>query len=178
MKRIFRYLKGTIDKGIVYRPSYNSGVLECYADADHGGDNMTGRSTSGVVCIYSGGAISWSSQRQQSVAISTTEAEIVAASECAKKVVWLKRLLGECTTLKDMPILRVDNQAAVRLAQNPEYHRRTKHIRLRHFFVREKVTEGELGIQHVSTEEQVADIMTKPLHFPTFKKFCKLLGLD
>jgi len=177
VKRIFRYLKGTCEYGIVYRPDYKPRVLECYSDADHGGDSTTGRSTSGVVCIYAGGAISWLSQRQQSVAISTTEAEVMAASEATREAVWLKRLLGEIVALHGVPILQVDNEAEVRLAQNPENHRRTKHIAIRHFFIREKVMEGEINVQRVSTEEQLADIFTKPLHKPRLLSMCVGLGL-
>jgi hypothetical protein len=177
VKRILRYLKGTSDTGIVYQPNAKPGVLECYSDADHGGDTETGRSTSGVACIYAGGAISWLSQRQTTVAISTTEAEIVAASEAAREAVWLKRLLSEITYLKGIPVLYIDNEAAIKLAQNPEYHRRTKHIRLRHFFIREKVAENEVAVQRVPTEEQVADIFTKPLHKPKLQILCSNLGL-
>ena len=103
----------------------------CYSDTDYAGDTSSSRSTTGVVCIYSGGAISWLSQRQSSVAISITEAEIVAASEAAREVVWLKRLLNELVALDGVPEIQIDNEAAIRLAQNPEYHRRTKHIQTR-----------------------------------------------
>jgi len=149
VKRIFRYLRGTTDVGIVYKPQQNRKTLVCYSDADHGGDKTSERSTTGVICVYSGGAISWLSQRQMSVAISTTEAEIVAASEAAREVMWLKRLLNDIVGLEGIPEIQVDNEAAIRLAQNPEYHRRTKHILTRHFFVREKVTEGEIGVQKI-----------------------------
>lgn len=87
--------------------------MECYSDADHGGDQPSGRSTTGVMCLYAGGAISWHSQKQVSVAISTTEAEIFAASEAACEVVWLTRLLTAMTVLKGTPQLQVDNEAAV-----------------------------------------------------------------
>lgn len=91
MKRIFLHLKETIDKAVIYKPGSKRDLLECCSDADHGGDTLTGRSASGVVCIYADGAISWFSQRQTSVVISTTETEIVAASESAREIVWLKR---------------------------------------------------------------------------------------
>ena len=149
VKRIFRYLQGTIDRGLVYKPDYMEGVIECYNDADHGGDQSTARSTTGVVCLHAGGAISWLSQRQSSVAISTTEAEIVAASERACETVWLKRLLSEMISLKKKPELLVDNESAVKLAQNPEFHKRTKHIRIRHFYVRELMAEGQINVERV-----------------------------
>lgn len=178
VKRIFRYLQGTSDHGIVYQPDYKKGIIECYSDADHGGDHSSGRSTTGVMCLYSGGAISWLSQKQASVAISTTEAEIVAASEAAREAVWLKRLLSIMTVLKDSPCLQVDNEAAVKLAHNPELHRRTKHIQIRHFFVRELVTEGEIQVIRVSSELQLADMLTKPLHKPRLELLIREIGLQ
>lgn len=177
VKRIFRYLRGTLDDGITYKPDENKNSLICYSDADHGGDKATGRSTSGVVCIYSGGAISWQSQRQATVAISTTEAEVVAASEAAREVVWLKRLLSDITNFSEIPEIYVDNEAAIRLAQNPELHRRTKHIEIRHFFIREKVTNGEIVVSKISSEFQVADALTKALPRPKLLTLMQTVGL-
>ena len=114
VKRIFRYLKGTIEFGLIYTPGMNDQLLS-YSDADHGGDEMTGRSTSGVLCMYAGGAVSWLSQRQTSVAISSTEAEVVAASEAAREIVWLNRLYKELIYITATPCLHVDNEAAIRL---------------------------------------------------------------
>ena len=129
------------------------------------------------MCLYAGGAISWLSQRQAMVATSTTEAEIVAANEAAKELIWLKRLISKVSPLKEVPTVCVDNSAAVRLAQNPEYHRRTKHISLKHFFIREKVLEEEINVQQISTEMQIADLMTKPLHKPRLLMLCEKMGL-
>lgn len=148
--------------GICYRQIAKKGILDCFSDADFGGCLRTGRSTTGVVVKYAGGAISWCSQRQPIVATSTTEAELIAATEATKEVMWLRRLFEEVVKI-ELPVLYVDNSAAVRLAQNPEFHRRTKHIAIKHFFVREKVVEGHLQVKQIPTEEQIADIMTKPL---------------
>lgn len=117
------------------------------------------------------------SQRQQSVAISTTEAEVVAASEAARECVWLTRLIGSLVHLKGLPTLQVDNEAAIKLAENPEFHRRTKHIRTRHFFVRELVTNKELLVKKVTSELQLADLLTKPLPRPRLCKLVNLIGL-
>src|SRR5436190_23904859 len=127
--------------------------------------------------MYGGGAISWISQRQPSVAISSTEAEIVAASEGSREMVWLKRLLEEVTKLKSVPVLHIDNEAATRLAENPENHRRTKHIHIRHFFVRELVTEGIIKVIRVPSEFQLADCLTKPQHYPRLKSLCSAMGM-
>lgn len=113
-----------MDSGILYQKGYKPGVLECYSDADHGGDLTTRLSTSGILCMYAGGVISWASRKQSSVAISSTEAELVAASEAAREIVWLKRLFNEITKL-EVPTLQVDNSAAIKLSQNPELQRST-----------------------------------------------------
>lgn len=177
VKRVLRYLAGSLDKGIVYKHDYKPGILECFSDADFGGCKESGRSTSGVLVLYSGGAISWFSQRQTVVATSTTEAEIIAANECAREVILLKRLFLCITKLYGIPILQVDNTAAIRLAENPEFHRRTKHISIKHFFIREKVSEKELLVQQVPTEYQMADMMTKPLFKPRLLFLCSRIGL-
>lgn len=177
LKRILRYIKGTLDYGIVYKRNFNAGILDCYSDSDHGGDNTTGRSTSGILCLYSGGAVSWLSRRQTCVAISSTEAELVAASEAAREIVWIKRLFGEISNLKEVPNLRVDNDAAIKISHNPELHRRTKHIALRHFYVRELVTEGEIRVEYVPSEFQLADLLTKALHKPRIVSIATHIGL-
>lgn len=178
VKRMLRYIAGTIDVGITYSRKVSRRILECYSDADFGGCTKTGRSTSGVVVKYAGGVISWLSKRQTMVATSTTEAEIVAANEAAKEVIWLSRLFNEIVKLQCVPVLQVDNTAAVRLAENPEFHRRTKHIEMKHFFIREKVAEGKIRISQISTEEQVADIMTKPLSRTRLTILCGRMGVQ
>ena len=178
LKRVLRYIAGTIDFGITYTRTGTAAVLEAYSDSDYGGCFQTGRSTSGIVVKYAGGAISWMSQRQTSVATSTTEAEIVAASEAAKEAVWLRRLFKEIARLDATPTVFVDNAAAVKLSHNPEFHRRTKHISLRHFYIRERVVDKELEVQQISTENQVADLLTKVLLRVRHQYLCKLLGMS
>jgi len=177
IKRVLRYVAGTLDKGILYKPDYKSCILECYSDADYAGCISTRRSTSGVVVLHSGGIISWISQRQPIVATSTTESEIIAATEATKETVWLARLFSEIVGLKDIPIIHIDNNAAVKLALNPEFHRRTKHIDVRFFYIREKVADKSVSVQQISTEIQLADIMTKPLDRARFNDLSSMLGL-
>ena len=176
VKRIFRYLRGTASLGIRYT-TRGKAIIEGYSDADHGGDPQTGRSTTGVTCLFAGGTVSWLSQRQASVAISTTEAEIVAASEGARELVWLQRVFEQMTTMDGIPTLKVDNEAAIKLAHNPEFHKRTKHIRVRHFFVRETVQEGLVDVQKTSSEEQLADLMTKAVPKPRLNRMRANLGM-
>lgn len=178
VKRVFRYIAGTIHKSITYKSEYSGKALQCYSDADFGGCNLTGRSTSGVVIMYSGGIISWLSQRQATVATSTTEAEIIASTEAVKEIIWLKRLFESLhIKLTEVPVLQVDNSAAVKLAQNPEFHRRTKHIDIKNLFVREKVIDGTIKVLQISTEHQLADIMTKPVNRIQINKICLKIGL-
>lgn len=177
LKRVFRYISGTINFGIAYKPGLAK-ELECYSDADFGGCTKTGRSTSGVVINSAGGIISWSSQRQSIVATSTTEAELVAANEATKEVIWLNRLFSAIIKLDHIPVLQIDNSAAVRLAQNPEFHHRTKHIDIKHFFIREKVLEEKLAVQQISSQEQVADVLTKPLPRTRLLIMCSRMGLS
>ncbi|KAG5881289.1 hypothetical protein JTB14_010183 [Gonioctena quinquepunctata] len=127
--------------------------------------------------IHPGGAISWLGQWQAMVVTSTTEAEIVAANEATKEIIWLSRLFEGIIGLIHVPILQVDDSAAVRLAQIPKFHRRTKHISIKYFFIREKISEGKLGVQQIPTEEQIADMMTKSLPRPRLQILCNQIGL-
>ena len=109
-------------------------------------------------------AIRWASKRQDSVALSSCEAEIMAASDASKEAVYLQRFVAELSIIDPSPIsLSVDNKGAVDLAYNPEHHKRTKHIERRHFFVREAVERGEIRVPFVRTDDNLADFFTKPL---------------
>lgn len=178
VKRILRYLKGTLDWGLIYKRKSDA-KIQCYSDSDHGGDLDTGRSTSGMICMYAGGIISWKSHRQASVAISSTEAEVVAASETAREIIWLRRLFESIEHTNEVPVLYVDNESAIKLARNPpyEYHSRTKHIRIREFFIREVVKDCVLDVEKVSSEFQLADMMTEPLYRPRLTMLCKKIGM-
>lgn len=175
VKRVFKYLKGSVDLGLLFK-SNGCKDLHIYSDADYAGDVMSRRSRTGMISVYSGGPLSWMSQKQRSVVLSTTEAEYVAASESSKELIWLKRLLGDMTTLGTTSLL-VDNASAIKLVKNPEYHKRSKHIDVRYHFVREKYLEGEMLVKHVPGESQLADIMTKPLPAVRFQELSVMIGL-
>ncbi|KAG5866675.1 hypothetical protein JTB14_029644 [Gonioctena quinquepunctata] len=162
--------------GIIYKPGAKE-ELKTFSDTDRGGDDTTGRSTTGVLSMYADEAISWYSQRQTSVAISSTEAEIVTASEAAREIVWFKRLFEQIIVLRAVPTLMVDNEAAIKLSENPEYHRRTKHIHIRHSFVHELVLDSFIQVEKVSSEDQLADIMTKLLFKPRLQMLRNAMGL-
>lgn len=170
VKIILRYIRNTLDVGIEYRKTEETRLIG-YSDSDYAGDVTTRKSTSGIVFTLAGGAISWASKRQSVVAMSTTEAEYIAASDATKEAIWLRRLLNDIGFgQKGSTILNVDNQGAIKLIHNPELHKRTKHIDVRYHFIREKVNGGEIKINYLKSEEQLADLFTKALPKQTFLK--------
>ncbi|GFR17547.1 retrovirus-related Pol polyprotein from transposon TNT 1-94 [Trichonephila clavata] len=124
-----------------------------------------------------GGAIAWRSQRQNCIALSTTEAEFIAASQAAKEAIWLNNLLKELCCVTSVPSLQIDNQSAIRLVKNPEFHNRTKHIDIRYKFIREQYENKQLNVINCSSEVQAADILTKPLAKDRFLKLKLMLGM-
>lgn len=138
MKRVYRYLKGTTNYGLLFQKNYKEKKLQVFSDSDFAGDPITRRSRTGIVSLHLGAAISWLSQRQRCVILSSTEAEYVAANEGTKELVWLRYLLNKVTKISYTPTLLVDNVGAIKLAKNPEFHKRTKHVEVKYHFVREK----------------------------------------
>ena len=125
VKRILRYLKGTVDMGLLY---CKNGNFEAYCDSDYASDKDTRKSTSGLLCKYANAAITWQSKRQQCVAVSTTEAEYVRACSATKEIIWLKKLFKDIKIDVYKYTLFIDNMSAIKLIQNPEFHQRSKHI--------------------------------------------------
>jgi len=176
VKHILRYLKGTVGLGIIYSNSSDN-HLTVFTDADYAGDLLTRRSTTGYVSTLGSGAITWSSQRQSCVAkLATTEAEYVAASTAAKELVWLRNIVNEFKPGSQARLL-MDNQAAIRLANNPEQHRRTKHIAVRYHYIRELVSEKKIILEYIDTNNQVTDMFTKPLGPLRLRELSKKIGL-
>ena len=179
LKQIFRYLRGTSHWQLVFRGALKPAVG--YTDSDYAGDIETRRSTSGYVFNLGSGAISWSSKRQATVALSTCEAEYVGQTQAAKEAIWLGGLLEQIQQSNDGSLPMViygDNQGAIALAKNPQFHARTKHIDVQQHFVREKVAEGKIDLAYIPTEEQIADGLTKALPRDKFEKFRAALGLE
>ncbi|CAL1357179.1 unnamed protein product [Linum trigynum] len=159
--RILRYLQGTKELGIMF-PSAGSPTLRAYSDSDFAGCIDTRRSTSGWCVQFGDAFISWRCKKQDKVSKSSTEAEYRAMSEVGSEVVWLRRLLSDFGISCPLPMdLYVDNTSAIRIAENPVLHDRTKHIEIHVHYIRDLVREGTLRLHHLQTEEQVADLFTK-----------------
>ncbi|KAK8951797.1 hypothetical protein KSP39_PZI003445 [Platanthera zijinensis] len=176
-KNILKYVKATSDMGLLYRRDANFSLLG-YTDADYGGDSDDRRSTSGYVFTCGSAGISWCSKKQDSVSVSTTEAEYKASALAAREAIWLRRLVDDVHEEVQGPtLLRGDNESALKLVNNPVCHARTKHIEIDHHFIREKVLEGSLVVGHVRSEDNLADIFTKSLSKGPFQRLRGLLGL-
>lgn len=176
-KRILKYSKKTINFGILYLSS-EANVLNAYSDADYAGDIDTRRSTSGSAFTYAGGIISWNSSRQKSVSASTTESEYIAASLWVRELVWLKVLFLEILDANLLNvILYMDNQGAIKLIKNPEFHKRTKHIDVAYHIIREKYEQRVFELEYVNTKEMLADVFTKALPSPQFQHLISKLGI-
>eukprot|EP00170_Pyropia_yezoensis_P002467 contig_10304_g2471 len=160
VKTVLRYLKGTMNWGLQY--STRSPLLG-YSDADHAGDVDTRRSTKGYAFVMNGGAISWQSKVQPTLATSTTEAEYIAAAQASREAIWLKLLLKDLLKT-DRPVrMLCNNQSALKLIENPAGTARSKHIDVAHHFVRDRAALGDLKLEYVSTDDMVTDGHTKAL---------------
>ncbi|MFS7965082.1 putative RNA-directed DNA polymerase [Helianthus anomalus] len=177
VKRILRYLKGTLAFGLHYsRPTHTS--LLGYSDADWARCLETRLSTYGYSIFLGGNLISWSAKKQPTVARSSCESEYRAMANTAAEIVWITHLLRELHSLPaDRPTILCDNQSALFLTQNPASHKRAKHIDIDYHFLRELVTSGKLVTKFVPTKLQVADIFTKSLPKPQLINFRQMLRI-
>ena len=176
--RVASYLAHTSSVGLKLGGTRKT-ALEGWVDADWAGCHDTRRSTTGYVFKLNDSPILWCSRRQQTVASSTVEAEYIATAEAVREAVWLRNLLRELNISMVKPtVLHVDNQGAMRLAINPSTHQRTKHIDIKHHLIRELIEGGTVELEYVATEEQQADIFTKPLPGPRHASNSIQLGLQ
>jgi hypothetical protein len=174
--QICGYLNGTKDYGI-WVGGERTGLVG-YSDADFAGDVNDRKSTSGSIFFFHGGPVAWASKKQPCTALSTTEAEYISACEAAKTAVWLSYLLQDFTGEEQKKVpLYCDNQGAVRLVYNAEFHQRTKHIQLRWHWIREQAANEIIEVKFVGTENQLADIFTKALAGPIFHNMRRRIGV-
>eukprot|EP00253_Pinus_taeda_P027469 PITA_27469 len=149
-----------------------------FTDSDWAGSVDDRKSTSGYVFHMGSGAISWASKKQSIVALSTAEAEYVAATAAACQAVWMRRMLRSLGQEQaKATVIFCDNSSAIALSKNSVFHKRTKHIDTRFHYIRELVSNGEIVLEHCRTQEQVADILTKPLDQKSFEFLRKFLGM-
>jgi hypothetical protein len=173
-KGVLRYLAGTINCGLVYK----RGDLIGFCDADYAGDVNTRRSTSGWVFIFGGAAFSWSSKIQPTVAVSTAEAEYMAAAYAIKEALWLRKLFAEFRmVIYGAVTINCDNQAALCFLRDPIVSPKAKHIAVNFYFAREHVALNEVDFVYVPTASNVADIFTKSLPVDSFRKFREGMGM-
>ncbi|KAG5728177.1 hypothetical protein E4T56_gene19310 [Termitomyces sp. T112] len=162
-KRILRYLRGTADMALVFGRS---------------GNIDSRRSIGGFISNVAGGSISWSAKKQPTVALSTVEAEYMAASNATKEAIWLRVLLEDLGYPQlHATVIHADNQGCIALARNPVAHSRAKHIDIRHHFLRERDETKEIELRYCSTKDMLADIFTKSLPREAFEKFRDALGV-
>ncbi|CAN6694397.1 unnamed protein product [Malus baccata var. baccata] len=177
VKRILRYLQGTMDYGV--HLSKGDLCLTAFSDANWDGDPNDRRSTTGLVVYLGSSPISWSSKKQNTVSKSSTEAEYRALSSTAAEIDWIIQLLKFLRIDVSCPVtLFCDNLSAIVVAYNHVMHQRTKHIEVDIHFVRERVAKKLLQLQFVSSNEQFADILTKGLSTPLFRTHCSNLRLS
>ncbi|GJQ92240.1 retrovirus-related pol polyprotein from transposon TNT 1-94 [Tanacetum coccineum] len=176
VKRIFRYIKGTTHLKLWY-PKGTGIETVVYDDSDHAGDYVDQKNTSGIYTFVGCCLTSWFSKKQTALAISTTEAEYVSARKACQQALRMKQaLIDYDIRLDDVPIM-CDNKGAIELSKNPVQHSRMKHIKIRHHFLWDNVQKGSISIEKVSSEDNITDILTKPLKHESFNYLRLGLGM-
>ncbi|XP_067208508.1 uncharacterized protein [Linepithema humile] len=178
VKRIFRYLKGTREIKVRYSKSDNDDLVG-FSDADWASDVDKRRSCTGYIFLMCKGAISWMSKRQQIVVLSSTEAEYMALSATIQEALWLKSFSEglELNSKTNAIKIKCDNQSALGLAKTDGFRARSKHIDVRHHYIREKVANGIIDLTYISTKEMVADNLTKAVNGPKHASCALKAGL-
>jgi len=175
-KRILKYIQGTTTVQLWY-PSEVSLDLVGYSNFDFVSCKIYRKSTSGTCHQLGSSLISWHSKKQACVALSTAEAEYIATGSCYAQSLWIKQQLSDFRFNLFKILLLCDNTSAISLRKNPVQHSRTKYIEIRHHFIRDHVNNGDYEIQFVSTENQLADLFTKPLNKERFNFLRNELGI-
>ena len=194
MKNLLRYLKETKHDGMFYRKARNrpylcsvlqktatekTSRLSTYSDADFAGDSADRKSTTGAIHLYNKSPVAWTSTKQGIQALSTCEAEYIAATTAVQTTQCLRRILSEINLLPPAPTpLYVDNQAAIAIAKNTAPTRKRKFIELRHHFLRAHIRRGSIKIMHVPSRDMLADLLTKPSEKAKFVPLNKRIGIE
>ncbi|WCJ31680.1 Retrovirus-related Pol polyprotein from transposon RE1 [Euphorbia peplus] len=176
VKRILRYLKGTPEAGLWY-PCSSDFTPIGYTNSDYGRDKLKRVSTSGGCHFLGECLVSWHSKKQTSVALSTAEAEYVAAGSCVSQMLWIKQQIADYGVIPGTITIYCDNKSAIDLSKNPIQHSRMKHVHIRHHFLRDHVLKKDIIITHVPSEENLADMFTKPLAGMSFSNLREGIGM-
>jgi hypothetical protein len=177
VKCVFHYLKHSQHLALVYTGYEDDPAPIGYSDADWGSNVSDCRSTSGFVYFLSDAAITWSSKKQPTIALLSAEAEYMALAHAAKEAIWLRSLLSELRYPFPFPTpIHCDNHSTIILAKDPTFHARSKHIDIRHHFIRDHVENEDLITPYVATDDNVADILTKGIARPKHNSFVHVGG--
>src|ERR1043165_5730093 len=177
VKHLIRYIKSTLNYGIQYSKGKEAEITG-YSDSSYG-DQDDGKGTTGTIFYYKDSPITWISQKQSTVALSSCESEFMAATSAACQAIWLQGVLSELTGEQPKKItLLVDNKSAIQLMKNPVFHGRSKHINTRYHFIRECIENEQIQVDHISGEMQKADILTKALPRIKFLEMRRLIGVE
>jgi hypothetical protein len=176
VKRIMRYLVYTTKFGLWF-PKGSTFDLIGYSDDDWAGCKIDRKSTSGACQFLGRSLVSWASKKQNSVTLSTAEAEYIIAGHCCAQLFWMRQTLRNYGYKLNKVSLLCDNESAIRMADNLVEHSRTKHIYIRYHFLRDHQQRGDIEIAYVNTKNQLADIFTKPLDEKIFSKLRNELNI-
>ncbi|GMF45584.1 unnamed protein product [Phytophthora fragariaefolia] len=176
--RVLRYLKSTREHGIVYQGSSGKVTVEAFTDADWGSNTDDRRSVSGIMVLIGNGPVVFKSKYQRTVALSSAEAEYMVLSLCVQEMLWTRSMLKDMgKEQEDATQIWEDNQGAIALAQNAGYHARSKHVDIRHHFIRENVENGTVKVDYIDTKRQLANMLTKSLGTKTLKYLRESTGV-
>jgi len=177
LKHVLAYVKGTIGYGITYQAGGHLNLIG-YVDSDFAGCKNTRRSTEGTIFIVAGGPVSWESKQQDTVTLSTIEAEYMAFSRTMTQAILISKYFDEVGLPTQKPIIiHADNSGAISNSINHKNHQRTKHIDVHHHFVKEHTKSGEIVFQYIPSTENIANILTKSLPCEATRKFASYLSL-
>lgn len=175
-RRVLRYLKGTKHHGILFK-AHSKSKLEAFSDADWAGDIVDRKSTSGNCFTLFEGVVVWAAVKQQTIATSSVEAEYIAVALSVKEALWLLTWLKEVGFDLSTIAIQMDSNGALDLAKNAQFSQRTKHIDIRHHFIRDHIEKGDISLKYLPTDAMTADILTKPLEKVKFARFREQMGV-
>ena len=177
LKQVLRYLRGTTSLGLKFDRAEKRELVG-FSDSSHNVDDDDGKSTTGHIFYIGNSPVTWCSQKQKIVALSSCEAEFMEATEAAKQAIWLQELMREVEgNTSEKVVIKVDNKSAIALTKNPVFHGRSKHVHRRFHFIRECVENEQVEVEYVPGNDQRADILTKSLSRVRFKEMSNLIGM-